>query len=542
MLTGWLVSLRAAEARPGIDEQLTGARSRLLNLLIAAVFLTALVRRLAGANGENFVGTWSDDFYYYLKTAMNVAAGNGSTFDGEIPTNGYHPLWMLCIVGLVLLFKSGAGTLIPLSFIVAGTTAATFALSQRLAARVLRSDGVISIVIALYTTSYFYIVAKHGMEVIITIPLMMYAALRALRGQGGLESPRDALLTGLLASVIVLSRVDSVLFVALYVIATLTCRPLAPPALLRSGAYFLIGFFPVLVYLAFNIHYFGGLLPVSGAAKQLAVQAWRHPKFRGFEISDRLHLAFVFPVIAANALGLALATFGTLDEGKFERRVGLLPILIFPQVFYLLQISMNDWPFWDWYLYPWMAATPIVIAMSLQLVRPTLLRLDRAANALGATWLGLSFGAGALASLALAALDWRRPLPQLPIQGFAIALTAFAEKHPGRYAMGDRAGMVGFLLPFPLLQLEGLMEDRHFLDHVRNRDDLGDVLAEYRIDYYATTGAVPDGGCYRTTEPRQAGPLSPRMAGRFCSDPVLVFHSDFDHTDTLVFALKPSPR
>jgi len=536
------VSFGTPDAHAGIEEQLTSARRRLLNLLIAAVFVTALARRLVGANGENFIGTWSDDFYYYLKTAMNIVAGNGSTFDGEIPTNGYHPLWMVCLVGLVALFRSGASTLVPLSFIVAGTTAATFALSQRLAARLLRSEGITSILIALYSTCYFYIVAKHGMEVIITIPLMMYAALRALRGQGSLESPRDALFTGFLASGIVLSRVDSVLFVAMYIIATLTCRPLAPRALLRSGVYFLVGFSPVLLYVGFNFYYFGGLLPVSGAAKQLAVQAWRHPKFRGFEISNRLHLAFVFPVIAANAVGFCLTVFGKLGEGKFERRVGLLPILIFPQVFYLLQISMNDWPFWDWYLYPWMAAAPIVIAMTLLLLRPAVQRVDRMVSGWGTARLGMLFGAASAGSLALAALELRKPLPQLPIQGFANVLTAFAETHPGRYAMGDRAGMVGFLLPFPLLQLEGLMEDRRFLDHIRNRDNLADVLNEYRVDYYATSGAVSDAGCYTSTEPRQAGPLSPRMVGRFCLEPVLVFHSDFDHTDTLVFALKSAPH
>jgi len=35
-----------------------------------------------------------DDTFYYLKTATNVAAGRGSTFDGINPTDGYHPLWL----------------------------------------------------------------------------------------------------------------------------------------------------------------------------------------------------------------------------------------------------------------------------------------------------------------------------------------------------------------------------------------------------------------------------------------------------------------
>lgn len=34
-----------------------------------------------------------DDSFFYMKTAVNLATGMGSTFDGINETNGYHPLW-----------------------------------------------------------------------------------------------------------------------------------------------------------------------------------------------------------------------------------------------------------------------------------------------------------------------------------------------------------------------------------------------------------------------------------------------------------------
>src|SRR5258708_12830213 len=46
---------------------------------------------------------WSmprDDFYYYLKVAQNLAHGRGSTFNGIVPTNGYHPLYLLVIAAI----------------------------------------------------------------------------------------------------------------------------------------------------------------------------------------------------------------------------------------------------------------------------------------------------------------------------------------------------------------------------------------------------------------------------------------------------------
>ena len=47
---------------------------------------------------QNVVSLMVDDAFYYQRIAANVASGNGSTFDGEHSTNGYHPLWLLVLV------------------------------------------------------------------------------------------------------------------------------------------------------------------------------------------------------------------------------------------------------------------------------------------------------------------------------------------------------------------------------------------------------------------------------------------------------------
>ncbi len=45
----------------------------------------------------------TDDAFYNLQVAEHFFAGEGATFDGRHPTNGYHPLWMiLCWVPLQL--------------------------------------------------------------------------------------------------------------------------------------------------------------------------------------------------------------------------------------------------------------------------------------------------------------------------------------------------------------------------------------------------------------------------------------------------------
>src|SRR5712671_3742952 len=49
---------------------------------------------------------FADDTYFYLQVAWNFARGMGSTFNTLIPTNGYHPLWMLLCAGVYKLLPS----------------------------------------------------------------------------------------------------------------------------------------------------------------------------------------------------------------------------------------------------------------------------------------------------------------------------------------------------------------------------------------------------------------------------------------------------
>ncbi|MEZ4316110.1 MAG: hypothetical protein R3F61_01335 [Myxococcota bacterium] len=44
-----------------------------------------------------------DDAWFYLQIGRHIALGDGSTFDGTTPTNGYHPLWMAIVATLGLL-------------------------------------------------------------------------------------------------------------------------------------------------------------------------------------------------------------------------------------------------------------------------------------------------------------------------------------------------------------------------------------------------------------------------------------------------------
>ena len=69
-----------------------------LSELWIAFFLIAYSLSVAGWLLANGIHVTMEDGFYYFKIAQNIAQGEGSSFDGINPTNGYHPLWQLCLV------------------------------------------------------------------------------------------------------------------------------------------------------------------------------------------------------------------------------------------------------------------------------------------------------------------------------------------------------------------------------------------------------------------------------------------------------------
>jgi hypothetical protein len=133
----------------------------------------------------------------------------------------------------------------------------------------------------------------------------------------------------------------------------------------------------------------------------------------------------------------------------------------------------------------------------------------------------------------------RWTVQQADIYAASLDIQRFASTHPGTYAMGDRAGRVGFLLTDPVVNLEGLMMDRDYLAYVRDQSPLREVLAQYNVRYYIGTAYKPFTGCFEASEPVKAGPHSAHMRAEFCEPPLATY---FHHgIQTLIFDLHPNP-
>lgn len=195
----------------------------------------------------------NDDAYYYFKVAQNIGAGMGSTFDGISLTNGYHPLWMLISIPVFLL--SRIDLVLPLRVMVmvsALISSLTAVILFRLVSH--RLSKLTGMFIAVFWVAYIgvhAVVTTGGMEsgvsaLFITWLLFRVCCVEHSNSRGWLRG--RALVTGLIAALAILSRLDNIYLAAIAGIwlllngekgRTLLVLDIASTPVILTGSYFL---------------------------------------------------------------------------------------------------------------------------------------------------------------------------------------------------------------------------------------------------------------------------------------------------------------
>ena len=266
--------------------------------LLVLVFLAVLVRT-----------AWvSDDALISLRTVLNVAHGNGLTFNpGERVQTFTHPLWLALLTGAYL--------------VVGNVYYATFALSIAvslwvfwLAASRAKSpwQGWVAAA-ALLSSRAFTDYSTSGLESPL-VNLLLAAYVGVFLRDDGAPARRLTALWGL-ASLLYLARPDTVLLAApLLLVATF--RAGRVPAAARAVA---AGLLPALAWTAFAVVYYGFPFPNTAYAKLgmdiSRAQLWKQGVIYFIDVVDRDPLT---PVLILFAIVMA-ATAGGGGEGRAER-------------------------------------------------------------------------------------------------------------------------------------------------------------------------------------------------------------------------------
>ncbi len=213
-----------------------------------------------------------EDGYYYYKIAQNLAQGAGSTFDGIHLTNGYHPLWLLCLA-LVFEFVKGTRTALLYGSILQAVFMAAATVLVYRSAR-FTCGRMPALIAALLWVALTFRASMSGLEFSLYALMICITAAVWLRWFRA-ETPKTIapyVGLGIAVSLTVLARLDSILL-AIILCAALVWRLIRDRSgiagWVRIAGFILPLLLTAIAYLTTGLIIFGHALPVSSAVKRL---------------------------------------------------------------------------------------------------------------------------------------------------------------------------------------------------------------------------------------------------------------------------------
>jgi hypothetical protein len=307
---------------------------RWIALMLMAYSLAVLVALLALR-----VHLTDEDGYYYFKIAQQVALGHGSTFDGTHVTNGYHPLWLLCLTPIFWLAPAPEAALL-LGTIVQGVLAAAAVGLLYAIARLMYGQLAASLAVLLWIL-LTYRISLSGLEYSLHALGLFASAYVYLRWfSASIPPPRVYLGLGLLLSLTFLARIETIALAGL--IGLFLCIRERTAGLGAASAWRLLAFATPLVatvlgYVVFNLWLVGHPLSVSGVLKRAwSVELLAHdPRYLagGWLVAKFGNL--IDPLVHFYGIYVLSIVAGTVGAALFGRRA-LRPFILYS----LLQLAI----------------------------------------------------------------------------------------------------------------------------------------------------------------------------------------------------------
>ncbi|MDH3214522.1 MAG: glycosyltransferase family 39 protein [Myxococcales bacterium] len=479
-----------------------------LRLALAALLAVALVLRLRVAWADLYtliLDVTSDDAYYYFQIARNLAGGDGVTFDGETPTNGFHPLWLVLLTPVAALGGDPVETLHRgLSLSALFGTATVYAVYASV--RTLTQNAAAGLAAASFTALHPALVREsvNGLETGLSVCLISWVVLLFLRAASEREPPRmaDYAWLGVASGLMMLARTD-------------TCFVLPPLALFffarergrrRFASAVAIGAPALLVlgpWIAWSLASFGTLVQISGVAiADFERQAWLAREGgdlaavlgRAWEVtrasffSRLMHLYFV-PLAAptgpffvgAGGLLAFLLLAPLPQRARARRQIGLVMVPGSGILFGLLVHSAVRWWLREWYFAPAALLGALLLGVAVAhlhgVLRDTRFggRAVVALYALFAAGLAVAFGPPM-------AGRWGLHSPHR-VNQLEAARWIDAHTEPDARVGSFNAGILGYFSNRRVVNLDGVVNEAAYRAKVEQR--LPAYVRAMRLDYVA---------------------------------------------------------
>lgn len=337
----------------------------------------------------------TEDGYYALAVARNVAAGHGISIDGIHLTNGFQPLFTLLEAGAYCVAGGNDHIAIRLVFALSWAIyLSTGWLLGRIAADAI-SDGDPALgSVRGWLAGLLYIGGflsfMHGFNGLETgLVVFGYAALWRGHQIGLYDRPFGWLLLGIGLGVLVLIRIDAAFFTVAIVLWQIWRRRLdgRATAILRGGSIGLVALLVSAPWWVYNDLVFGALMPTSGTAQQAFGLNWRRLRWVFWALgADGLPTLWlgrydeIFHDGILPSLGRALVAGGLIVAGVRRFRAGILGNPSTPKIARTLEFGLviaatmtalalyyllNFIAFWFYYryLFPVVVLSTVAIAI-----------------------------------------------------------------------------------------------------------------------------------------------------------------------------------
>ncbi len=405
---------------------------------------------------------FADDSFFYLQVGRNFALGYGSTFNRLMPTNGYHPLWMLLCAAVYRVFPDRmvgfhmvAALIVVLNIIVLGV-----------AAKLLHK---------LHATAWvawtilipFLFGLQLGTESSLSAA-MLAAMLLALYLFFERPDWRTGFAFNLLAALAVLSRLDSIFVVACVWIAVLvwSLRERKPRALPIHLSF--VPLYAVLwgAYLASNLIWFHMLMPISGLLK--SENGHDHLLGRNLPHTALLSLAIC-------AISLLILWRRQRDRWFLFAELPFFIGILFHAAYITLRMTSETR--WTWYYVSW----ALLAALTASRAAACLFRASPG-SALRAAAMALAI---LFSALLFYKMGWKHSREQVAENTRIPAMRQTLEADSvHRLIAYDQPGGMAYFTPIAVVPLDGLMADRAFQTELSQRG-IADFLRKNRIDGFA---------------------------------------------------------
>jgi hypothetical protein len=399
---------------------------------------------------------FADDSYFYFQIASNEAHHLGSTFNGIVPTNGYHPLWLLvCIMVFKLApIKSTAIHLIAAT--IALLNLATGILLSRIAART--SNGLWWIPLLLYVP--FAFLSQLGTEGSLSgllVTAVVYLTLHLVSK----PSLGCAFCYALAGSLAVLARLDNIFIIALMFGGVIF---LSPAVLKHAIRWFLLLVAPVYgilwgTYIATNLTFFGTVQPISGILKS---RQTAHGHINLPPHVALLALAIILPTVISR-LWYRRDLFFRVVEAPFA--VGVLI-----HALYILAVMRTGETRWTWYYTTWILLASLLLARTFSLLLLERGRQRKWWSITPDVWNLIGCCASAALVLAWFPLSYQKfghAIPDSIAEGYEQNLVG--RLHLKSVLAFDKPGRMAFFTEVQVVPLDGLMGDLHFQQELASK-------------------------------------------------------------------------